>query len=253
MTKVEEVQVSSLVGQRSLSAVLCGSFRRDRRGLQEAFLALSQRFFVLAPVSLNFVDPTAPFVRLEPELNEPAASVEARHLASIRRADFVWLFVPDGYVGTSASAEVGFARAAGVPIFTDTQPTDEVIAGMVTVVSGLDDVETLLVPEPGEGVAALQDYYRRIAQRRGWADESPRDTLLLMTEEMGELARAVRKEVGLARDGVFPEGSVGEELADLQLYLVHLASALGVDLGSAVTTKERANAERHSRRSLNAA
>ena len=253
MTKVEDLQVSSLVSQRSLSAVLCGSFRKDQPGLEEAFLALSERFFLLAPVSLNFVDPVASFVRLEPELNEPAASVEGRHLAAIRRADFVWLFAPAGYVGTSASAEVGFARAAGVPVFTDTQPTDEVIAGMVTVVGGLDDVGKFLVPQPGEGVAALQEYYRRVAERRGWANESPRDTLLLMTEEMGELARAVRKEVGLARDGVFPEGSVAEELADLQLYLVHLASALGVDLGSAVTSKEKANAERHNRRSLNAA
>ena len=37
---------------------------------------------------------------------------------------------------------------------------------------------------------------------------------------------------------------MGEELADVQLYLLHLANVMGLDLANAVTDKERKNAER---------
>ncbi len=71
----------------------------------------------------------------------------------------------------------------------------------------------------------------------------------MLLEEVGELARVVRKASGLAREGGFPEADIGEEIADIQLYLVHLANVLGVNLAEAVTRKELVNAERHSRNS----
>jgi NTP pyrophosphatase (non-canonical NTP hydrolase) len=98
---------------------------------------------------------------------------------------------------------------------------------------------------PGRGIDRLQRYYRLAASRRGWDKESPRDALLLLTEELGELARAVRKLEGLDRNHDLDEiGNVGEELADLQLYIVHLANTLGLELANAVTTKEQVNARR---------
>ncbi len=50
--------------------------------------------------------------------------VQDRHLESILAADFVWLVAPDGYVGQSASMEVGFAVANAVPIFCLREPSD---------------------------------------------------------------------------------------------------------------------------------
>ena len=38
----------------------------------------------------------------------------------------------------------------------------------------------------------LQQYYQQKAEERGFDDETAQDTLLLMIEELGELARAVR-------------------------------------------------------------
>jgi NTP pyrophosphatase (non-canonical NTP hydrolase) len=82
-----------------------------------------------------------------------------------------------------------------------------------------------------------------MARRRGWDDESARDTMLLLTEEIGELARAVRKHEGLKRDHAY-DTDIAEELADVQLYLLHLASIQKIDLGDAVTAKETHNEKR---------
>jgi NTP pyrophosphatase (non-canonical NTP hydrolase) len=68
--------------------------------------------------------------------------------------------------------------------------------------------------------------------------------MLLLTEEMGELARALRKSAGIQRDQGWEGQDVAEELADVQLYLVHLANISGIELADAVTNKELINAER---------
>jgi NTP pyrophosphatase (non-canonical NTP hydrolase) len=228
--------------------VLCGSFRRDPAGLRAAFDALSASFELTAPRAIDFVDASATFVRLEDEVGAPAAEIEQRHLDAIASADFVWLHAPEGYVGTSASLEIGHAKALGVPVFTDTAPQDEVLASMVHLVDHPTAVRRLAVianeSAPGAGIAALQNYYGRAAARRGWAGESARDTLLLLTEELGELARAVRKGEGLSRAGGYEGADIELEVADVQLYLVHLANVLGVDLASAVAAKERINSAR---------
>jgi NTP pyrophosphatase (non-canonical NTP hydrolase) len=227
-----------------LNVVLCGSFRRDPIALAEVHRLLAARFTLLSPASVSFVDPDAEFLRLDHEIDEGVAVIEDRHLAAIRDADFVWLLAPAGYVGRSAAMEIGHARALGVPVFTDTPIQDVLLAEYVTVVDSPLQVPLALTASPGSGLAGLQQYYRRVSDRRGWSGESPQDTLLLLTEELGELARAVRKRAGMRRDGAYPEANVGEELADVQLYLVHLANALEVDIASAVTAKEAVNAAR---------
>lgn len=233
-----------------LSVVLCGSFRRSPGELRALHGLLSRHFHLLSPTAVDWIDPTAEFVRLPHESRDSSDDIERRHLAAIRNADFVWLFCPGGYVGSSAAMEIGFADALGIPVLSDVKPADEALANMVQVVDGGPTLAPVhLDVLPGNGIAALQDYYRRVATRRGWSSESARDTLLLLTEEMGELARAVRKHEGLLRDGGYDGVDVALELADVQLYLVHLANALNVDLAGAVTAKELVNAQRFDRRS----
>ena len=230
-----------------LRVALCGSFRRDPDGLRSAYDALAARFEIVSPVSLDFVDPAAEFVRLAHERDEQVPDIERRHLSAMRSADFVWLHAPGGYVGRSASMELGFAKALGIPVFCDVPPDDEVLRDGINVVAGVAHVQSSgleQVDDPGEGLSRLQRYYKTVAERRGWASESARDTLLLLTEEMGELARAIRKSENLARHHRDKDVAVAEELADVQLYLVHLANTLELDLSRAVTAKERVNAER---------
>lgn len=230
------------------AVVLCGSFHRATERLRQTFDVLGAQYRLLSPHAVEWIDPRAEFVRAPSESDEPACEIEGRHLAAVRAADFVWLHCPDGYVGTSAAMEVGYAHAIGVPVITDRLPSDESVAVMVQIAPEPATAHKVLEPTPGRGLGALQAYYERVARRRGWADESAQDTLLLLTEEFGELARAVRKEVGLARDGAYPSSAIADELADVQLYVVHLANVLGIDLDNAVTNKERENARRYEQR-----
>ena len=43
----------------------------------------------------------------------------------------------------------------------------------------------------------LQAYIGAVIKQRGFDNESPRDIVLLMVEEVGELAKALRKFIGL--------------------------------------------------------
>jgi hypothetical protein len=59
-----------------------------------------------------------------------------------------------------------------------------------------------------------------------------------MVEEVGELARALRKRANIKRHGKPIMESEAQELADVFMYVVHLANVLGLDLSKAVRDKE---------------
>lgn len=87
-----------------------------------------------------------------------------------------------------------------------------------------------------KSIRNLQDEYLVIAKNNGWNNESARDTMLLLIEEVGELARAIRKHEGLKRTSRY-NVEVEDELADVMIYLIHLSNILKVDLGESVTKK----------------
>ncbi len=227
----------------TLNVALCGSFRRDWQGLVSTFETLRDLGLnVVSPIELDFVSESHGFVYTRTSDGATPGDIEARHLGLMLSADFVWLHTLDGYVGSSACLEIGFATAAGIPIFTSTLPSDVTLAAMVTLVpsphAATEVVQRERVGRRGAPIRALQEHYRLVSARRGYDGERPNQIMLLLVEEIGELARAIRKELGLHRDRRYTADSMADELADVQLYLVHLANAIGVDLADAVSTKE---------------
>src|SRR5260370_29458884 len=93
-------------------------------------------------------------------------------------------------------------------------------------------------------MAALQNYYRRVALQRCYKSESPKYCLLIMVEEVGELAREIRRRERLVRHGPSTGSSESKELADIFLYVVHMANVLDVDLSKVVQEKELINLQR---------
>ena len=65
-----------------------------------------------------------------------------------------------------------------------------------------------------------------------------------MVEEVGELARAIRKKGNLKRHGRPIREDEGLELADVFIYVIHLANVLGVNLSQVVKQKELLNIEK---------
>lgn len=233
-------------GIDDLDIVLCGTYRKDIEGLRRAFEELKDLGFnVLSPSNLDIIKEKNGFVYMHGEETQTAERLELKHLDAIERARLVWLHAPEGYVGPTAALELGFAKASGIPVFATCAPVDEAFRSFVKVVVSPEDVfidvtyQRLPPPPPRLGV--FQHYYRRAAAQRGYESESTQNCLLLMMEEVGELARALRKKQKLVRHGSPIRNAESLELADVFMYVVHMANILGIDLGEAVQHKELLN------------
>ena len=121
-----------------LNAAVSGSFHRHLEAITAAvheLMALSVR--VLSPADPRVVARQGEFLFVASDRITSVRLVQDRHLESIRAADFLWIVCPDGYVGQSASMEIGFAGAVGVPIFATHQPADLTLRQYVRVVPDL--------------------------------------------------------------------------------------------------------------------
>jgi NTP pyrophosphatase (non-canonical NTP hydrolase) len=157
----------------------------------------------------------------------------------MERADLVWLHCPEGYVGASGAMELGHAHALGIRVFATESPEDVTLRDLVTVSESPAAALSALDAEPGDapsdGLVGLQSYYARVAELRGWSDETATLTLEHLRGEVDELEDALSQRA---------ETEMALELADVQLYLVHLANILEIDLGAAVQAKEKINESR---------
>jgi NTP pyrophosphatase (non-canonical NTP hydrolase) len=91
----------------------------------------------------------------------------------------------------------------------------------------------------------LQHYLAEVCQERGWTKDSPSEKFVLFIEEIGELAKAMRKTVGLYEEQAKQRDmSLEEEFADVLSYLLDLANCFQVDLEKAFRAKEEINQSR---------
>lgn len=90
----------------------------------------------------------------------------------------------------------------------------------------------------------LQDYVRAFATERGFDDETVEQKFVLLVEEVGELAKAVRMVANIKFAGDTARTEIEDELADVQLLLFNIANKLGVDMPTAIENKEVKNRTR---------
>ncbi len=92
----------------------------------------------------------------------------------------------------------------------------------------------------------LQDYIKTIAVERGWNKNNHLEIFLLLSEEIGELAKAVRNRTGLyAEKNQTPNNDELElEFADVLNYLFDLANCFNINLEDAFRKKDKLNAKR---------
>lgn len=80
---------------------------------------------------------------------------------------------------------------------------------------------------------------------RGFEEETPQDILMLLTEELGELAKEVRKTTKVKLDKNEDRTiNLGNEIADVFNYLLALCIAKDIDLFDAFKKKEAINLKR---------
>ncbi|MGH6897349.1 MAG: hypothetical protein ACREJ5_12525 [Geminicoccaceae bacterium] len=122
-----------------LTATVSGSFHRHMTAIYTAVGELTAKGVkVLSPSDPRVVDHLGEFLFVASDRLRSVRLVQDRHLHCIAASSFLWLVTPDGYVGPSASLEIGFATAARVPVFSDTLPSDVTIREYVTKVAHLD-------------------------------------------------------------------------------------------------------------------
>ncbi len=91
----------------------------------------------------------------------------------------------------------------------------------------------------------LQKYLDEVCKERGWVKDTYAEKFLLFSEEVGELAKAMRKSVGLYDEKAKPKNiELEEEFADVLSYLLDMANYFQIDLERAFREKERVNESR---------
>jgi NTP pyrophosphatase (non-canonical NTP hydrolase) len=90
-----------------------------------------------------------------------------------------------------------------------------------------------------------QELVRALVIERGFGDESIPEVFTLLVEEVGELAKAIRKQNGQKVDLSRKQHDVEEEAADVFWLLLDLCNRLDIDLGKAFDAKETLNSTRN--------
>ncbi len=102
----------------------------------------------------------------------------------------------------------------------------------------------LLKPNPT--LPDFQQYIKDICAERGWDKNNHLELFLLFSEEVGELAKAIRNRTRLyaEQERAHKQTELEEEFADVFAYLLDLANYFKIDLEQAFRAKDAINQSR---------
>ena len=93
----------------------------------------------------------------------------------------------------------------------------------------------------------IQSYIKEVMHIRGFNKEKSSDKILLLVEEVGELAKAIRKNennLGIDKTKEYNYSSIESEIADVFIVLLSICDILNIDLLKAFLNKEEENIKR---------
>ncbi len=90
----------------------------------------------------------------------------------------------------------------------------------------------------------LQAYVQEKAVERGFELKDHSKKLVMLMEEVGELAKAIRTIAGIKFSDSTEKKEVADELADVQIVLLGVAQMCEIDMAQAVANKELKNETR---------
>lgn len=93
-------------------------------------------------------------------------------------------------------------------------------------------------------LAEYQKLVKQLVKERGFNKETVPEVFTLLVEEVGELAKAIRKANGQKVDKTSRQHEVEEEAADVFWLLIDLCNRLNIDLAKAFEAKEKKNQKR---------
>lgn len=93
----------------------------------------------------------------------------------------------------------------------------------------------------------IQNYIKEVIKIRGFSEQKVQDKMLLLLEETGELAKAIRKtipEASVDYEKIENYTDIEEEVADVFIVLVSICNRLNINLYDAIIKKEEKNIKR---------
>ena len=93
----------------------------------------------------------------------------------------------------------------------------------------------------------IQSYIKEVMEIRGFNKEKSSDKILLLVEEVGELAKAIRKnerKLGIDKTKEYNYSSIESEIADIFIVLLSICDILNIDLLKVFLDKEEENIKR---------
>ena len=93
----------------------------------------------------------------------------------------------------------------------------------------------------------IQNNIKEVIKIRGFSEQKVQDKMLLLLEETGELAKAIRKtipEASVDYERIENYTDIEEEVADVFIVLVSICNRLNINLYDAIIKKEEKNIKR---------
>jgi NTP pyrophosphatase (non-canonical NTP hydrolase) len=90
----------------------------------------------------------------------------------------------------------------------------------------------------------FHQYVRNLVKERGFEHETIPELFMLLSEEIGEMAKAARKSTGMLTDENSHKPDLEGEVADVFIYLLDICNHFDIDLEKAFRDKEEINKKR---------
>lgn len=100
------------------------------------------------------------------------------------------------------------------------------------------------LPDSPLTLAEWQNFIKKRTIERGFDNETLQDEFMLLVEEVGELAKAMRPLHGVKTASDSAKLELEHEAADVFWLLSCICNTLGIDLESAIRSKEEKNNKR---------
>ena len=94
----------------------------------------------------------------------------------------------------------------------------------------------------------IQSYLKEVISLRGFGCQSVQESMLLLHEEAGELAKAVRKStmgMSIDQERLYRYDTVESEVADVFIVLLSICNNMNINVFEAFLEKEKVNIERN--------
>lgn len=168
---------------------ISGSFRRHLPQIKETITLLKHHgVSVRSPTPSEVTGYRNDFVRFRHDTGTPVQS-ENRHLQAIANSHFLYIVNPDRKIGASATMEIGYALALGIPVYTS-QPPEEYILRRLTTSAATPSklLRALHKHKPSSPqLQSLQSQVAIMARNKRFDTETLKDKTLLLTEELVKL------------------------------------------------------------------